>query len=266
MVWRSHQRILLIKTVPTRTGQVVTCAGLWGEELRQRPPWPQACCVGEGLGRRAGGMGDTRTAYAAFLETSGRKLAPLKGRSLRLRQLHALRPLRPGGSLSLAELWGGLWRLARLRTTALSAKGWAGHRTARSSAWLSTAVHSSPAASVSVSDASPCRGVTMRGASSAAASHMAPGGLGAEPVGQALRHSGSRVDVGQVLLLRFHSLPSLGRHTTSCIFSGPPAPLCTWGRQPLLHAARVGRGRRGGLGLRSSRGFGLPSALSLGPL
>lgn len=263
MVWRSHQRILLIKTVATRTGQVVTCAGLWEEELRQRPPWPQVCCVGEGLGRRAGGMGDTRTAYAAFLETSGRKLAPLKGRSLRLRQLHALRPLRPGGSLSLAELWGGLWRLARLQTTALSAKGRAGHRTARPSAWLSTAVHSSPAASVSVSDASPCRGVTMRGASSAAASHVAPGGRARGPGPEALglpRGRGS----GPVAAFPFFALSRETRDQLRLFWA--PAPLCTWGRQPLLHAARVGRGRRGGLGLHSGRGFGLPSALSPGPL
>lgn len=62
------------------------------------------------MGRGAEGMGDTRTPCAAFLETSRQTLVPLKGRSLRLRQLHALRPLRPGGRLCLAELGG--WALA----------------------------------------------------------------------------------------------------------------------------------------------------------
>lgn len=148
MVWGSHQRILLMKIVPTRTGQGVTCAGLWEEELRQRP-WVQgakeaeaalaaACCVGEGLGPGADGVSDTRTAYAAFLETSRQKLAPLEGCSLRLRQLHALRPLRPGGALAWRGFGAGLWRLARLRTTAVSAEGRAGHRTPGPSAWTST--------------------------------------------------------------------------------------------------------------------------------
>lgn len=101
MVRRLHQRLLLIKAVPTRIGQGVTCAGLGEEELRQWPPWPWACCVGRG----ADGMGDTRTPCAAFLETARQKLVPLEGCSLWLRQLHALRPFRPRGA-SPGGAWG----------------------------------------------------------------------------------------------------------------------------------------------------------------
>lgn len=67
MVWGSHQRILLTKIVPTRTGQGVTCASLWEEELRQRP-WVQgakeaeaALAAGVLRGRGADGVSDTRT-------------------------------------------------------------------------------------------------------------------------------------------------------------------------------------------------------------